>query len=261
METIIRPLVQAARHPEFSDVMWDVVRCEGVFFTFAYFVLKKKLKGVGIKNAQREAKLKTAMTCYNVFMTLYSFVTFLVMTKVLLFDVSLFTNDCDHVFRNKTFVWTTYIFYLSKYFEYLDTFWIVMRGKRVSFLQCFHHVGAPWCLWFLHHYNSESVWVFATFNSFIHTIMYAYYTAATFKIHIPGKSILTSLQIAQFLMGLYLNYCYYCLDCMHASFKLLFAMFFGWFYVGAVLLLFINFFIRSYVVKKPSTVKEKKKEE
>ena len=35
-------------------------------------------------------------------------------------------------------------FYYSKYIEYLDTAWLVLKGKPVSFLQTFHHFGAPW---------------------------------------------------------------------------------------------------------------------
>ena len=41
-------------------------------------------------------------------------------------------------------MWAAWSFYYSKYVEYLDTAWLVLKGKDVSFLQTFHHFGAPW---------------------------------------------------------------------------------------------------------------------
>jgi len=48
------------------------------------------------------------------------------------------------VWESKLFTWTAKAFYYSKYVEYLDTAWLVLKGKQVSFLQAFHHFGAPW---------------------------------------------------------------------------------------------------------------------
>lgn len=36
--------------------------------------------------------------------------------------------------------WST-IFYLSKYYEFLDTWVLVLKGKQASFLQVYHHAG------------------------------------------------------------------------------------------------------------------------
>ena len=33
---------------------------------------------------------------------------------------------------------------MRRYVEYLDTVWLVLKGKEVSLLQTFHHFGAPW---------------------------------------------------------------------------------------------------------------------
>jgi hypothetical protein len=37
------------------------------------------------------------------------------------------------------------IFYISKYYEFLDTWVLVMKGKAPSFLQIYHHVGCIFC--------------------------------------------------------------------------------------------------------------------
>jgi hypothetical protein len=96
-------------------------------------------------------------------------------------------------------------------------------------------------------YRVESVWLFVLFNSFIHTLMYAYYTASTFKIHIPGKWLLTSMQITQFVTGFTIMFFYKYVPCYRASYTRMFAWWFTWFYVGVVLLLFVNFFFVNYV--------------
>jgi hypothetical protein len=44
--------------------------------------------------------------------------------------------------------------------------------------------------------------IFVVFNSFVHTIMYFYYALTTVGFQPPGKKYLTSLQIAQFLVGM-----------------------------------------------------------
>ena len=40
------------------------------------------------------------------------------------------------------FGYWVYLFYLSKMYEFIDTFIVIARGRRPMFLQKFHHVGA-----------------------------------------------------------------------------------------------------------------------
>jgi hypothetical protein len=115
-------------------------------------------------------------------------------------------------------------------------------------------------MWFAFRYEQECAWIFAQFNSFIHTIMYAYYTASTLKIRIPGKSMLTSLQISQFIVGLTVNYFYVKVPCFRNSFKRMFGWWFTWVYVGIVLLLFLNFYVKNYIIPARKRAAEKKHE-
>ncbi|CAG8599623.1 13512_t:CDS:2, partial [Cetraspora pellucida] len=50
------------------------------------------------------------------------------------------------------------------------------------------------------------------FNSFIHTIMYAYYALTCIGINPPGKKYLTSMQITQFLIGTTIAFSYLFFD-------------------------------------------------
>ncbi|PKS12929.1 hypothetical protein jhhlp_000270 [Lomentospora prolificans] len=96
-----------------------------------------------------------------------------------------------------------WIFYLSKFYEVLDTFIILAKGKQSSTLQTYHHAGAMMCMWAGIRYMAAPIWMFAFVNSFIHAMMYTYYTITAFSIRVPLiiKRTLTTLQITQFLIG------------------------------------------------------------
>ncbi|EEY20608.1 conserved hypothetical protein [Verticillium alfalfae VaMs.102] len=96
-----------------------------------------------------------------------------------------------------------WIFYLSKFYEVLDTFIILAKGKLSSTLQTYHHAGAMMCMWAGMRYMSAPIWMFVLVNSFIHALMYTYYTITAFNIRVPTpiKRSLTTMQITQFLVG------------------------------------------------------------
>jgi hypothetical protein len=94
-------------------------------------------------------------------------------------------------------------FYLSKFYEVLDTFIILAKGKRSSTLQTYHHTGAMMCMWAGMRYMSAPIWIFVLFNSAIHAMMYTYYTLSALGFRVPQrvKRSLTTLQITQFVFG------------------------------------------------------------
>jgi len=116
-----------------------------------------------------------------------------------------------------------WLFYLSKFYEVLDTFIILAKGKLSSTLQTYHHAGAMMCMWAGMRYMSAPIWMFVFVNSGIHAMMvcpplleasgekncrltrgqYTYYTLSAFSIRVPTvvKRTLTSMQITQFLVG------------------------------------------------------------
>ncbi|KLU88910.1 hypothetical protein MAPG_07891 [Magnaporthiopsis poae ATCC 64411] len=96
-----------------------------------------------------------------------------------------------------------WIFYLSKFYEVLDTFIILAKGKLSSTLQTYHHAGAMMCMWAGMRYMSAPIWMFAFYNSGIHAMMYTYYTVTAFSVKVPVfiKRSLTTMQITQFLIG------------------------------------------------------------
>jgi hypothetical protein len=64
-----------------------------------------------------------------------------------------------------------WFFYLSKFYEVLDTVIILAKGKRSSTLQTYHHAGAMMCMWAGIRFMSPPIWMFCLVNSFIHALM------------------------------------------------------------------------------------------
>jgi hypothetical protein len=64
-----------------------------------------------------------------------------------------------------------WFFYLSKFYEVLDTFIILAKGKKSSTLQTYHHAGAMFCMWAGIRYMAPPIWLFVFLNSAIHTLM------------------------------------------------------------------------------------------
>jgi hypothetical protein len=64
-----------------------------------------------------------------------------------------------------------WLFYLSKFYEVIDTLIILAKGKRSSFLQTYHHAGAMICMWAGIRYMSPPIWMFCFINSGIHALM------------------------------------------------------------------------------------------
>jgi hypothetical protein len=102
----------------------------------------------------------------------------------------------------------TGIFYLSKYYEFIDTFILVVKRKHVMVLQTYHHSGAVYAMYLLAASQAPSALFFVCMNSFIHTIMYSYYAASVYKdnsvltsglysLLLPLKPYLTRMQICQ----------------------------------------------------------------
>ena len=112
-----------------------------------------------------------------------------------------------------------WLFYLSKFYELFDTAIVIVKGKKSSLLQTYHHAGAMLAMWAGIRYMSPPIWMFTFINSGLHTLMvilfdsalcdytnvkqYTYYTLSALMIEVPPalKRTLTSLQITQIVFG------------------------------------------------------------
>lgn len=116
--------------------------------------------------------------------------------------------DGDGLLWNKndlgTWIWH---FYISKYYEFVDTWIILLKGDKPMILQTYHHAGVVLIMWSICvTQNTTCGMILTVLNSGIHTIMYTYYTLTALKIKLPLKvlikSFITSSQITQFVIGI-----------------------------------------------------------
>ncbi len=95
-----------------------------------------------------------------------------------------------------------YVHYLSKYLDFFDTFFMILRKKsnQLSFLHIYHHstIGLIWgSLLFVGHGNGTAAFG-ALLNSIVHTIMYSHYLCTSMGYHNPFKKVVTQVQMVQF---------------------------------------------------------------
>lgn len=94
------------------------------------------------------------------------------------------------------------VHYFSKFLDFFDTLFIVLRKKerQFSFLHVYHHatIGPIWGL-LLHLGCGGGTGVYgAWINSMTHVIMYSHYFVTSFGIDNPYKKYITTWQIGQF---------------------------------------------------------------
>lgn len=118
-------------------------------------------------------------------MTIFSFYCFSSMYYILLtLDNYGFTSNN---FTNKEFDRIIYLFYISKYIEFLDTYFLILMKKEVSYLQWIHHIGAPINLYYLYYNKDDGSFIFILLNGFIHILLYLYYAITIYGYKIDLK--------------------------------------------------------------------------
>jgi hypothetical protein len=153
-------------------------------------------------------------------------------------------------FNQPSMRWILFLFYLSKYYEYVDTMILYAKHKQPIFLQKFHHIGATivWHLGFV--YEFEGVYFASLINSGIHTVMYGYYFLSLFKDIRPMinkyKVYITSAQVAQLAFGFVaLPWFYYSKESLvNQRIILDFDL-----YIVCLIWLFLQFMIKNYSKK------------
>jgi hypothetical protein len=165
--------------------------------------------------------------------------------------------DTDNQLWSKIGWWMTH-FYISKYYEFIDTWIVLLKGRTPIFLQTYHHAGIAIIMWgFVVTANTCGITILVL-NSFIHTIMYTYYTLAAFGYSSPLKHYLTQAQLIQFLTGIGITFLLYFYDsCLNnAQTVMLMAVHI---YAVGLIYLFSLFYIESYTKKGKDGKDSKKK--
>jgi len=208
----------------------------------------------------RKDLCKKIMAAYNLAMTVFSLLCAVIMIYCLFnLENGVFTvGHYDDKNVGKIYTSVVYLFYLSKYVEFLDTYFLILCSRPVIWLQYLHHIGAPLVMGLNYHYKTEGAWIFVTFNGIIHTFMYYYYACCIMKWKYPlPKQFITWLQILQFVSGLGVYGLFYFIEEYWKTPENRFVFWVGYAYVSMNLVMFINFFKTTYLDTKKQKFNDK----
>ena len=149
------------------------------------------------------------------------------------------------------------LFVISKFVEFGDTIFLVLRKAPLTFLHVYHHVTVALYSW--HGATSRSSvghW-FVSMNFAVHSLMYTYFSMKGFGVNVPSvvAKVITSLQLLQFFIGLV------CVIIAAARLwggeicnSTVDVTLFGLVIYGSYLVLFLNFFYHRYIKQKPKKI-------
>jgi len=153
-----------------------------------------------------------------------------------------------------------YLNYLVKWWELIDTLFLVLKRKKLEFLHVYHH-SFTMVLCYVELVGRVSIaWVVITINLAVHVIMYYYYArTSVIKKRVWWKKYLTTMQIVQFIIDIAIIYSVLVANNLYKVFPNFilsypcagtdFAHVFGCIIVSSYLYLFIDFFKKTYKTK------------
>ena len=205
-------------------------------------------------------ELKPALILHNGFLCILSFAMAFFTLAESLFNAqwSLDQLYCDsnyEVLTGRLWFWC-FVFYLSKYLEFLDTVLLLLRKRPLLFLHVWHHSSiAVLCLLFMRT-GTTFYWSGVVINATIHTFMYYYYAIASLGRTVSWKKWMTKGQLIQFCWGIssWVPYLFVCPNVSDESYRL---QFINWGVLGSYLVLFMLFFRKTYSASKSAKGKKK----
>jgi len=159
--------------------------------------------------------------------------------------------DTNKRLEDTRFNFWAYIFFLSKFYELFDTIIIVLKKRPLIFLHVYHHIITMVLVYVMMDEMVAVRWLPSLANCIVHIPMYYYYGMSALGINLWWKKYITKLQISQFVIDVVAmnSGAYYFLNGIPCS-SSVGAWLFGLVVIGSFLVLFINFYKKTYNEKK-----------
>lgn len=178
-----------------------------VMFLASEPILKALTNSFGITGKSTAFRIGVAL--HNLALAIFSFTVMVNVWSIVVLDVSkrgmeaTFYDQDGSLWASGFGAWAT-IFYFSKYYEFADTYLLILKGKDPSLLQVYHHAGIVLVMWGGVASHGSWIMIVVLLNSAIHSLMYTYFLVKTIwpAKQIPAARFLTSAQIGQFCLGL-----------------------------------------------------------
>jgi hypothetical protein len=153
----------------------------------------------------------------------------------------------NHGEQRGKFTLLLYMNHLLKYYELVDTVFLVLKHKPRGFLHGYLHPATVVLTWGQLIDSTGFQWVVILLNLFVHTVMYFYYGMAALRVNIPWKKLVTLMQISQFIADLFGGYYIWASSTLRGQcFSTYRAGLVGCFIVTSYLYLFIDFYETTY---------------
>lgn len=157
--------------------------------------------------------------------------------------------------------WFMYVFFAQKFWEFLDTWFFILRKsfRQVSFLHIYHHASICIVVASCLHFDYwTDFYLPALLNSFVHVLMYFHYFLSGLGIKGWWSQYLTSLQLIQFLIITFQNLLaiYYGPTCGIPEFSKVMMIF----YMFSMLALFGKFYVDRYLSTGKKDQSQKKRQ-
>ncbi|XP_037299370.1 elongation of very long chain fatty acids protein 7-like [Manduca sexta] len=255
-------LFQEISDPRTND--WWLMSNPGPLLTIlASYLYFCSYAGPRYMKDKKPYNLKTVIMAYNLFQIAFSiFLTYNGIYYAIKTDYNFSCHSIDYSNEPQSIRWAADVwwYFVSKITELLDTVFFVLRKKnnQVSFLHLYHHTLMPTLSWIAVKYSPGGQAIpEGTINAFIHILMYGYYFLAglgpQYQKYLWWKKYLTSLQLIQFCIVLYLNVTgIFAKNCNYPKY-LNVAVIFNCF---AFLYMFGMFYYRSYVKNAKKAIRK-----
>ena len=98
-----------------------------------------------------------------------------------------------------TLYFWSYMYYLSKFYELLDTVFLAAKGSKLEFFQVYHHTLVVLMCYLWLETAQSLQFGGLIFNTFVHVIMYFYFGLREIGYSPAWRGLVTSTQIVQFV--------------------------------------------------------------
>ncbi|XP_057668511.1 elongation of very long chain fatty acids protein AAEL008004-like isoform X1 [Diorhabda carinulata] len=234
----------------------------GICLSYVFIV---KVLGPKLMENRKPFNLKTTLIYYNFAQVVFSIWLFyqIGISGWFTGEYSFRCQPVDYSNKPSTIrmVHASWWYFFSKFTEFLDTIFFVMRKKNdhVSTLHVIHHGIMPMSVWFGVKYTPGGHSTFFGFiNTFVHIIMYTYYMLSAMGPHMQKylwwKRYLTTFQMVQFVAIMIHAFQLLFIDCNYPR------AFVWWIGMHAVMFFFLfkEFYNQTYIKRRLSEEKKQK---